>query len=348
MWFPMRKMNLIRWTGKPNQKIVHLNRKNAFFLKAFCYVILNVTWRKRKYSCIVTKVMGDMGEYIGIDIGGTKCAVSRGDERGKILARQSFLTLDREQTLQQIFENTESLWTDRVRTIGVSCGGPLDSEKGWILGPPNLPGWDQVPITELLRERFCVPAYLENDADACAVAEWRFGAGQDCDNMIFLTFGTGLGAGLILNGRLYKGACGMAGEVGHVRLFDGGHVGYKKEGSFEGYCSGGGIAQYGMGSAGELAKLAGEKNEQALEIWHRTGEYLGRLLAILVDVLNPDRIVIGSIYARAGQYMKDSMEQVLREEALAKSRRACQIVPAGLKEALGDVAALCVAMNLFA
>lgn len=288
-----------------------------------------------------------MGEYIGIDIGGTKCGVVRGDEKGNISRRQSFPTTDRQETLNRIFEAAESLWTGQVKAVGVSCGGPLDSGKGLILGPPNLPGWERVPITELLRERFLVPAYLENDADACALAEWRYGAGQGCENMIFLTFGTGLGAGLILNGRLYKGACGMAGEVGHVRLFDRGHVGYGKEGSYEGYCSGGGIAQYGMGSARELARLAGAGDERALGLWRETGAYLGRLLAILVDVLNPERIVIGSIYGRAGQYMRAAMEQVLEKEALPQSRQVCKVVPAGLGEALGDTAALCVAMNLF-
>lgn len=288
-----------------------------------------------------------MGQYIGIDIGGTKCGVVRGDEGGKVLERRSFPTLDRDSTLKQIFESTESLWRKDVKAIGVSCGGPLDSGSGVILGPPNLPGWDRVPIARLLKERFSVPTYLENDADACAVAEWRFGAGKCCENMIFLTFGTGLGAGLILGGRLYKGACGMAGEVGHVRLFDEGHTGYKKAGSYEGYCSGGGIVQYGLGSAKELAHMAEAGDEKALAIWSRTGEYLGRLLAILVDVLNPDRIVIGSIFERAGHLMRDSMERVLGEEALAESRRVCQVVPAMLRDSLGDTAALCVAMNLF-
>ena len=162
-----------------------------------------------------------MREYIGIDIGGTKCAVVRGDESGRILEKRSFPTTDRANTLEQIFEHTRQILSDRTKAIGVSCGGPLDSKTGVILGPPNLPGWDCVPVTEHLTERFHLPAYLENDANACAVAEWRFGAGKGCENLIFLTFGTGLGAGLILDGKLYRGACGMAGEVGHVRLFPG-------------------------------------------------------------------------------------------------------------------------------
>lgn len=286
-----------------------------------------------------------MREYIGIDIGGTKCAVVRGDESGTVLEKRAFATADREGTLERIFESAGQLLTDRTEAIGVSCGGPLDSKAGVILGPPNLPGWDHVPITQRLTERFHLPAYLQNDADACAVAEWRFGAGKGCENLIFLTFGTGLGAGLILNGRLYQGACGMAGEVGHVRLFSEGHTGYGKAGSYEGYCSGGGIAQYGLGSARELADRARAGDSEALKVWEQTGQNLGRLLAILMDVLNPDAIVIGSIYARAGDLMREACGRVLAAEVLEPNLRACRVVPAQLGEALGDVAALSVAMG---
>ena len=274
-----------------------------------------------------------MREYIGIDIGGTKFAVVRGDESGRILEKRSFPTTDRANTLEQIFEHTRQILSDRTKAIGVSCGGPLDSKTGVILGPPNLPGWDCVPVTEHLTERFHLPAYLENDANACAVAEWRFGAGKGCEN-------------LILDGKLYRGACGMAGEVGHVRLFPEGHIGYGKAGSYEGYCSGGGIAQYGLGSARELADKARAGDPRALAVWEQTGGNLGRLLAILMDILNPDVIVIGSIYARAGDLMRDACEQILAAEVLEPSLRACKVVPALLGESLGDVAALSVAMGI--
>lgn len=286
-----------------------------------------------------------MKEYLGIDIGGTKCAVVRGDARANILEKRIFPTTDRDGTLKQIFEAAADLKTDQTEAIGVSCGGPLDAETGMILGPPNLPGWDRVPITQHLTGRFGIPAYLENDANACAVAEWRFGAGNGCRNMIFLTFGTGLGAGLILDGKLFRGACGMAGEVGHIRLFPGGHTGYGKAGSYEGYCSGGGIAQYGLGTAKELADKARAGDCEALAVWERTGENLGRLLAMLMDVLNPDVIVIGSIYARAGDLMEPALTRVLEAEALEPNRRICRVVPARLGESLGDVAALSVAMG---
>lgn len=287
-----------------------------------------------------------MKEYIGIDIGGTKCAVVRGNEKGQILEKFRFITKDNATTLQELFKTVQRLWSEQIVAIGVSCGGPLDSKKGIILGPPNLPGWDYVPITSRLTQQFHVPAYLENDANACAIAEWRFGAGQGCENMIFLTFGTGLGAGLIFNGKLYQGASGMAGEVGHIRLFEHGHMGFGKAGSYEGYCSGGGIAQYGLGSAEKLSELAVAGDAAAIKIWEQTGHYLGRLIAILIDILNPERIVIGSIFMRSGQFMTETMYQTLEAETLSASQKVCTIVPAGLGEALGDVAALCVAMRI--
>lgn len=286
-----------------------------------------------------------MKEYIGIDIGGTKCAVVRGNEEGKVLKKLRFSTRGQEETLREIFDSVQALWSENIKAIGVSCGGPLNSRTGVILGPPNLPGWDQVPITDMLTERFHVPARLCNDADACAMAEWKFGAGKGCENLIFLTFGTGIGAGLILNGRLYEGASGMAGEVGHVRLYEDGHMGYGKAGAYEGYISGGGIAQYGEGSAKELYDRAQRGDEAAIRIWKRTGTVLGKLLAILVDILNPDRIVIGSIYVRAGHLMEESMNLELQKEALGPGLAACRIVPAALGESLGDVAALSIAMD---
>jgi len=186
-------------------------------------------------------------EYWGLDIGGTKTAFIRGDGEGHILSRQEMTT--------RSAENWEALLlallpkVGQPQAIGVSCGNPLDSEKGLIISPPNLPGWDNVPITAWLSERYHAPAYLENDANACALAERRFGAGKGCRNMIFLTFGTGFGAGLILDGRLYRGTNVMAGEIGHVRYAQGGPEGYGKAGSYEGFCSGGGTSPRWQASA---------------------------------------------------------------------------------------------------
>ena len=189
---------------------------------------------------------------IGVDIGGTKCAVCLGqmsEDSVEILYKctpHPTASFSPEEMIHRLSEDVRDCMAhapDRPVGIGISCGGPLDSRTGRILSPPNLPGWDDIPIVERLQAPTGLPAWLCNDANACALAEWRFGAGRGCSSMLFLTFGTGLGAGVILDGHLYTGASDMAGELGHIRLSESGPVGYGKMGSFEGFCSGGGIAQ---------------------------------------------------------------------------------------------------------
>ena len=299
--------------------------------------------------------------FIGVDIGGTKCAVTAG--RGtEIEQKVRFDTTCKEETLDSIIAAAEQM--GHADAIGISCGGPLDSKRGIIMSPPNLPGWDNVEIVRLLRERFDTPAFLKNDADACALAEWRYGAGRGAQNMIFLTFGTGMGAGLILNGRLYSGAGDMAGEVGHIRLRDTGPVGYGKAGSFEGFCSGGGIGrmarEYARSrlaagkplpycdsidsiNAQTVAEAALGGNPHAGEIYRKCGEMLGRGVSILIDILNPELIVIGSVFQRSEALLRDEMERVIQRECLSYSRSACRIVAAQLKDSLGDIAALTIA-----
>ena len=298
---------------------------------------------------------------IGIDIGGTKCAVVLGDQSG-IKNKIRFSTTTCEETLARIMDAVGAIGTGDA--IGVSCGGPLDASRGLILSPPNLPGWDEIPICEMLTSRFGIPARLCNDADACALAEWQFGAGRGTRHMIFLTFGTGLGAGLILNGKLYSGASGMAGEVGHIRLAPDGPVGYGKEGSFEGFCSGGGIARLAGRlfseaeargeklpfpkeeiTAKRVAEAAEEGDPLALSVYNASAEKLGEGLSFLIDIFNPERIVIGSVFQRSEKLFRPAMERVIEREALAQSRSACRIVPAMLGDSIGDIAALSVAVE---
>lgn len=315
---------------------------------------------------------------IGFDIGGTKCAVSVGNERNgrleitnkKILPTDLSISpyemLDRMCTAAGELESA-----DNFDVIGISCGGPLDSQRGIILSPPNLPGWDKIRITEYLEKRFGCRAYLQNDANACAVAEWKYGAGKGLKNVVFLTFGTGLGAGLILDGKLYSGASDTAGEIGHIRLTEYGPVGFGKAGSFEGYCSGGGIANLGRIyaqeafqsgkcvsycksaeympkiSTKEIAELAYRGDADAKRVFDECGKKLGMGLSLIIDILNPDAIILGSIYLRCESLLKDAALSVIERETLLPPRSACKIVPAGLGEKLGDYAALSVAaMNL--
>lgn len=314
--------------------------------------------------------------FLGIDIGGTKCAVVLGDENFTIHKKKSFPTRTGErgyiEIIQEFEKNIDELIADipkdKIKQIGISCGGPLDSEKGMIYSPPNLPGWDNVPIVDIFQKKYGIPTAIQNDANACALAEWLMGAGKGTKNMIFLTFGTGLGAGLILNGQLYAGTNDLGGEVGHIRLEEDGPVGFGKAGSFEGFCSGGGIAQLARTIVKQKAAdgvkvdfvdgldlkdldtktvaLAAQGGDPvAGEIIQTSAEYMGKGLSILVDILNPQCIVIGSIYARNVDLFKPHIERLLRKEAIGAAVDVCEIKPAELGDSIGDYAALCVAVN---
>jgi glucokinase len=266
-------------------------------------------------------------------------------------------------TLEAIYAAVEAAGPGPEPVFGVACGDPLDAPGGRILSPPNLPGWDDVPICRELTNRFGGRAFLMNDANAGALAEWQYGAGRGCRSMVFLTAGTGMGAGLILDGRLYEGATGSAGEVGHVRLAPAGPVGYGKAGSFEGLCSGGGIAQRAQSAArsagGEVSYNPGTINAitarhvgEAADAGHadarlllaEVGRDLGAALAILVDVLNPERIVIGSLFVRCRAHLEPALRDVLADEALERPLAGCRIVPADLGERIGDLAPVAVAL----
>lgn len=308
---------------------------------------------------------------LGFDIGGTKCAVitarvSDGDI--KILKREAIPTdhsISAYAMLDLLMEKADGMLDGTPDRIGISCGGPLNSQSGIILSPPNLPGWDEIRICEYMEAHYGTPVKLQNDANACAVAEWKFGAGKGYKNLVFLTFGTGMGAGLILNGALYEGTNGNAGEVGHIRLCDDGPVGYGKAGSFEGFCSGGGIAKlaYNMAlekadpplyfssgmqecevTAHTVAMAAKAGDETAKEVYRISAEKLGFALSVLIDILNPEAIIIGSIFARCEPLFRKDTEKIIANEALRHSASCVKILPAALGDSIGDYAALGVAL----
>lgn len=327
-----------------------------------------------------------MKNLLGVDIGGTKCAVifgrlseksSKGDEidiqdKAKFsteLQKGYLYTLEKISEAIKDMLNRNSLDIKEIDGIGISCGGPLDSKRGIILSPPNLIGWDNVPVLEFFKNRFGIETRLQNDANACALAEWKFGAARGYKNIVLLTFGTGMGAGIILDGRLYSGTNDMAGEIGHIRLSENGPVGYGKAGSFEGFCSGGGIAQLAyiktlerqqlgekaelftaVGKSGALdAKTLGDAADAgdtlASEIYRISGHYLGIGISILIDILNPEIIVIGSIFSRSQNLLWPEAKKVIEQESLRHSRSVCSVVPAGLREHIGDYAALTIALG---
>ena len=309
---------------------------------------------------------------IGFDIGGTKCAVSLGEIRdGEItlLHREEVATeYSAEKTLAALLPHVCE-WRDKysVTRAGISCGGPLDSATGVIVCPPNLAeGWHGFAIVSYIKEKTGLESRLMNDANACAYAEWLFGAGRGTKNMVFMTFGTGLGAGLILDGRLYCGTNDNAGEIGHIRLAKSGPRGYGKDGSFEGFCSGGGIARLAvmmaekckkipdyMKNAGGVCNISTKKlaeeafrgDKFAKRVFAKSGKMLGSGLSIVIDVLNPEKIVLGGVFMRSSELLIPTMKKEIEKECLGVSASVCEIVPAVLSENVGDIAALAIAME---
>ena len=302
--------------------------------------------------------------FIGFDIGGTKCAVSLGkweNEIMEIVERREIPTENDPISVLDKFSSQIDAWKKAydVKCAGISCGGPLDSERGVIISPPNLAkGWHGFKVVEYVRNRFGLEASLENDANASAVAEWKFGAGRGVKNLVFMTFGTGLGAGLILNGRLYSGTNGNAGEVGHIRLENDGPVGYNKAGSAEGFCSGGGIAQLAKIRANEkgleledniTTKLvfdrAKAKDEFYISVIKESAEKFAKVVSLLIDLFNPEVIVAGGVFMRNYDLFMEIMTPIIEEEALTDSYRVCRILPAEIGENIGDYAALAIAIT---
>ncbi|MBP5396904.1 MAG: ROK family protein [Bacteroidales bacterium] len=305
-----------------------------------------------------------MNHSVGVDIGGTKCAVSVGccgEEGIRIVAKESFPTTGRhwQDVLSEAERLIRSIGSDipgfEIGKIGICCGGPLDSASGTVLSPPNLPGWDNVPVCAFFQERFGVPVRLQNDANACAWAEYLYGAGRGTRNMVFMTFGTGLGAGLVLDGKLYSGTNDNAGEIGHIRMAPDGPVGYNKAGSAEGFCSGAGIARLAQIRAKERNLDIGEPDTREIfakvregdpfftAVFRESAEKLAMLLAITIDIINPEVITLGGVYMRNADLFMPVIRPILEREALPDALRACRIVPAGLGEKVGDYAALAVA-----
>ena len=291
-------------------------------------------------------------QIIGIDIGGTKCAVGVLRD-GAVVEVDRFPTQDYAATFVRFRQAVAALQPGPDVVFGISCGGPLDATRGVILCPPNLPGWVDIPICRALTEVFGGRAFLMNDANASALAEWHFGAGKGCRHMVFLTAGTGMGAGLILNGRLYEGATGDAGEVGHLRLRPDGPLGFGKHGSFEGFCSGGGIARLALAmgwpqpavTLKDLAEAAARGDVLARQVLDTAGERLGEALALIIDTLNPERIVLGGYYPRCSELLLPALNRALAAEALPSARAACRSLPAVLGETIGRNAAVAVALQ---
>ncbi|MFQ5822789.1 MAG: ROK family protein [bacterium] len=305
---------------------------------------------------------------LGLDVGGTKTAVVEGTRDAQILQRFEMATEGHrpfDQFFPQIAKCIERAIEKAGRSgrqvvaLSVSIGGPLSIKEGVLLNPPHLPGWHNVRLMDLLANRFSgLPVYIEHDGNAGALAEFQFGVGRnkrDLRHLIFLTFGTGLGAGLIINGEIVHGVTDTAGEVGHFRLAQEGPVGYGKAGSWEGFASGAGMVQLACQmfpnrwsaetTIYDLVNAVLVEDPEALMVAADVGTWLGRGMALLIDALNPQIIVLGSLAVVLGERVLASARRVLAEEALPQAVGACEVLPAALGKRLGDVAALMAALN---
>ena len=310
--------------------------------------------------------------YLGIDIGGTKCAVALGSDGGEIIGRMEIATdsssapvviIDDLVSHAKCLLGEQKISLDQLAGIGVSCGGPLDSKYGTILAPPNLPLWTHVPIKSLMENAFPdTEVFVENDANATALAEWKFGAGKGVQTMAFVTLGTGIGAGLILEGKLYRGINDMAGELGHQTiLMDGPRCGCGKKGCLEALASGPAIGRlareslnYGRGK--RLLEIAGGKaasitarhvveaakggDPLSIGVLEEAGTYIGLGLANLMMIINPERIVLGTMAVHAGDLLIGPIRRAVKEFAWARTADNCEIVPAALGDRAQDLAAI--------
>ena len=297
---------------------------------------------------------------LGIDIGGTKSAAVVGDADGNVLARQSALTP--QTSFPDAYAALLGLVQDVCRehgtplsalaAVGVSCGGPLDSRTGIVHTPPNLPHWEDVPLRAMLEADLGLPVTLENDADATALAEHRWGAGQGCADMAFLTMGTGVGAGLILDGRLYRGRRNLAGEIGHATIYPGGVPCLcGKRGCLEAMASGTSIGRMGRERFGEDGLTAHDVcararlgDPVALSVVADASLAMGIGLANLLQTLNLERIVLGTLAVHAGDLFLEPIRAAAEAHCWPRVWDGVSIVPAALGDAAQDKAALAAAL----
>lgn len=311
---------------------------------------------------------------LALDVGGTKIAAGVVTGDGRIHAfltaparrdEGPFSMIERLVALGRQAVAAAGMPWDRIPAIGIACGGPLDPESGVILSPPNLVGWDRVPLTSLVSDALGRPAVVDNDATAAAVAEWWYGGGQggSVRNLVYLTISTGVGGGLILDGRPYRGAAGNAGELGHVTVdWQGRDCGCGRRGCLEAYASGTNIAARAMEAlaatgvdsslrslervtARDVAEAAAAGDTIAGVVWDETTAILGSSLANFLDIFNPDLVVLGGGVTRAGDQLLVPVRAAALAQAMRPAAESGAIVLAELGDSLAVLAAAAVAFE---
>jgi glucokinase len=292
---------------------------------------------------------------IGIDVGGTKVAAGVIDRGGKILRRveRPTATASSDELVAQLEEVVGELVVDGVGAIGFGLPSTIDQRAGRIVGSVHVPLAD-FDFRDRMARRFSVPVALDNDANAAAIAEWKIGAGRGANHMIMLTLGTGVGGGLILDGRPYRGFVGAGAEIGHMVLQYGGEPcggSCTGHGHFEQISSGRAadrkaVELLGEGATGrELVGAARDGNAEALEAVREIGRTLGAAIGSLVNIFNPELVVIGGGFSQARDLFLEPALETMREEALPPGRDLVRVVPALLGPDAGLVGAGFVAFE---
>jgi glucokinase len=316
------------------------------------------------------------GAVLGLDIGGTKLAAGVVGADGTV---HSFLvtpTLVQEgvqAVLIRLFAlgrkaiGESGLAAERITAVGIGCGGPLDHQTGALLRPPHLPGWIDVAVTRLAEQQYGIPAVLDNDATAAAAGEHRFGAGRGTRHMLYLTISTGVGGGIVIDGRTYRGAAGNGGELGHVTVDRRGRHcrGCGRTGCLEAYASGTSIAErareavaeaeavgrptalaeYSPITAADVSREAAAGDPVATRVWVATTQALACGITSLVNLFEPELVVLGGGVARAGEQLLAPVRRIVREQAMGPAGRAARVVASRTGDRVGVVGAAAVAFE---
>ena len=309
-----------------------------------------------------------MGNRIGIDVGGTNVKIALVNDKGNIIYSNSIPTraeMGYEYTINNMKEAIAELIKETksdkksIEGIGFGFPGQIDYKKGVVRLAPNIPGWVEVPIAEIMEKEFGIPTRVDNDVRCAALGELNYGAGIGCENLICITVGTGIGSGLIINGKLVRGTSNAAGEIGHIKLdMHGGPLcGCGDRGCLEAFASGPSIVamaeEYIKGGKStkyrELAnpditpyivsEAAKQGDPVAKRIFTIVGEYIGIGLASVVNLLNPEKIIIGGGVAAAGDLLLNPIKENLIKRAMPIAGSAVEIVPAQLGNSAGVIGA---------
>jgi glucokinase len=304
--------------------------------------------------------------YYAVDIGGTKVEVAIGNERGELLDKKRVPTPNLghdDAVLDGVADLLRSLARPGdVAGIGIACPGPLDAAQGRVLNPSNLPGWHQLPISEGLSKRLGgLPCYLENDATAAGMGEWRWGAGAGTRNMVYITVSTGIGAGIIAENQVVRGVGDNAGELGHVVVDPAGrpcHCGNR--GCLETKASGTAIGREGERRRDESPRLSATEgpvtsvdvfrayeagDPVAAEVVEGAAHWLAWAFGTLTNLFNPERIVVGGGVSENGETLLAPVREKMVPYAMGDLLASVQLVEAKLGGDVGVLGALAVAVD---